>query len=84
MGAPSRKVGEEGAVSRKKVVVKVVGRRRRSIPEIFPPRKACPGGRRFGRGATVVSGVHGRETAGSGGTEGLGGVGDKERRNEVK
>ena len=48
MGAPSRKVGEERAVSRKKVVVKVVGRRRRSIPEIFPPRKACPGGRRFG------------------------------------
>jgi len=27
MGAPSRKVGEERAVSRKKVVVKVVGRR---------------------------------------------------------
>jgi len=35
-------------------------------------------------GATVVSGVHGRETAGSGGTEGLDGVRDKEWMNEVK
>ena len=35
-------------------------------------------------GATVVSGVQGRETAGAGGTEGLDGVGDKEWRNEVK
>ena len=35
-------------------------------------------------GATVVSGVHGRETAGSGGTERLDGVGDKEWRNEVR
>ena len=34
--------------------------------------------------ATGVSGVHGRETAGSGGAEGLDGVGDKEWRNEVK
>ena len=50
VGAPSRKVGEERAISRKKVVVRVVGRRRRSSPEIFPPRKACPGGRRFGYG----------------------------------
>ena len=35
-------------------------------------------------GATVGSGVHGRETAGSGGTEGLDGVRDKEWMNEVK
>jgi len=35
-------------------------------------------------GATVVSGVHGREAAGSGGTEGLDGVRDKGWRNEVR
>ena len=35
---PSGKVGEKRAVSREKVVVEVVGSRRRSVPKVFPPR----------------------------------------------
>ena len=60
--APGRKVSEWKAVSREKVIVEVVESRRWSIPEIFLPRKSCPGGGRF---EWRNSGVRGARQGGS-------------------
>ena len=56
------------------VIVEVVGSRRRSIPEIFPARGSSVQAGGGLDGTSVVSGEHGRETAGSVGTGGLDGV----------